>query len=288
MKVLYGHNVLNSFTLWFDNFLISNGEAYKTKNTAFYNYTGDTRLHGKVVYGSPFKQWVMDKSVTGATIPSGLTINGVFTPTGTSGLFFDFDNGRAIFNSGVGTGLSVSGTYTVKEFNLYVSNESEEDLIVENAKYETNSRFSITENYIAPYSQVLPAVFITSNDIVSEGLALGGENQTTSHVKTTVFTEQLYQLDGILSLFNDSINQVFSKVPYESHPMNEFGGIKTGTYPTGYSYSSLNNNYSSSRLWVQDVQTSKLNSNLSKKLAPSVFVGFIDFDIVKYRFALSQ
>jgi len=79
MKPTFTHNVINSFFLWFDNFLMTKGDAYKTYTTKLYNYE-DLRLGGdKVVYGSPYKQWVYDKNITGATIPSGFTINNQFS-----------------------------------------------------------------------------------------------------------------------------------------------------------------------------------------------------------------
>ena len=113
MKPTFSHNVVNSFFLWFDHFLMTKGEAYKTFTTKLYNYS-DPRLGGdKVVYGSPYKQWVYDKSITGATIPTGFTINGSIVPTGTSGMKIDFDNGRIIFNSGVSTDLNITGTYSL-------------------------------------------------------------------------------------------------------------------------------------------------------------------------------
>ena len=141
MKPKFTHDIVNSFFLWYDNFLMRKSDAYKTYTTKLYNYE-DARLGGgKVVYGSPYKQWVFDRNVTGAIIPSGLTINGNFVATGTSGLMFDFDNGRAIFNSGVAKTLNITGTYTVKEINSYITDQPEDDLIIE-GKYIQNSRFT--------------------------------------------------------------------------------------------------------------------------------------------------
>ena len=107
----FSHNVSNSFFLWLDNYLATKLQAHKTYETKFYYYN-DARLgNNKVVYGSPYKQFVYDNSVPDATIPSGLTIDGTFIPTGTSGMMFDFDNGRVIFDNGVSTGLNITGTY---------------------------------------------------------------------------------------------------------------------------------------------------------------------------------
>ena len=59
MKTVYQHELLNSFYLWFDNFLVRKGEAYKTYSTDFYYYA-DERVQNKTVFGSPYKQWVYE------------------------------------------------------------------------------------------------------------------------------------------------------------------------------------------------------------------------------------
>ena len=119
----FSHDVNNSFFLWFDNALMRKGQAFKTYTTKLYNYT-DNRLVGKVIYGSPYKQWAYDKSIAGITIPSGVTVDNTFIATGTSGMIIDFDNGRIIFNSGVSSSLTVSGTYSVKEIRSSIQSSN--------------------------------------------------------------------------------------------------------------------------------------------------------------------
>lgn len=287
MKPTYSHDVMNSFFLWFDNFLMTKGEAYKTYTTKLYNYTDDRLGNSKVVYGSPYKQWAYDKNITGATIPSGFTINGSFVPTGTSGMKVDFDNGRIIFNSGVSTGLNITGTYSVKEINSYLTTLPEDTLIIEN-KYILNSRFTSTETYVHPYNPVTPAVFCSIEDTQNKPFAFGGEDQTTSTVKAVLFCENVYQLDGALSIFADSFNETFSKIPMTAHPIGEFGAIKTGVYPTGYNYKTLNNAYNSTQvLFLNDVTTSKMRDNVAKELNPDLYIGFIDFEVKTFRYPRS-
>jgi hypothetical protein len=287
MKPTYSHDVMNSFFLWFDNFLMTKGEAYKTYTTKLYNYTDDRLGGSKVVYGSPYKQWVYDKSITGATIPSGFTINGNFVATGTSGMSIDFDNGRIIFNSGVSSGLNITGTYSVKEINSYLTTLPEDTLIIEN-KYILNSRFTSTETYVHPYNPVTPAVFCSIEHGHNRPFAFGGEDETTSTVKAVLFCENAYQLDGALSVFADSFNETFSKIPMTMHPIAEFGSIKTGVYPTGYNYTNLNKSYNSSQvLFLSDVTTSKIRDDVGKELNPDLYIGFIDFEVKTFRYPRS-
>ena len=283
MKPTFTHNVINSFFLWFDNFLMTKGDAYKTYTTKLYNYE-DPRLGGdKVVYGSPYKQWVYDKNITGATIPSGFTINNQFVPTGTSGMKIDFDNGRIIFNSGVSTSLNVTGTYSVKEVNSYITDQPEDNLIIEN-KFVTNSRFTVSENYIAPYNPVTPCIFASIETAHNTAFAFGGEDETKCIIKVVAFCENLYQLDGVLSIFGDSYNEIFSIIPMTGHPLGEFNEMKTGAYPTGYDYKNLSNAYNSQTLFISHAETSKIRDSVIKELNPILHIGFLDFEIKTYRY----
>jgi hypothetical protein len=283
MKPTFTHNVINSFFLWFDNFLMTKGDAYKTYTTKLYNYE-DPRLGGdKVVYGSPYKQWVYDKNITGATIPSGFTINNQFVSTGTSGMKIDFDNGRIIFNSGVSTGLNVTGTYSVKEVNSYITDQPEDNLIIEN-KFVTNSRFTVSENYIAPYNPVTPCIFASIETAHNTAFAFGGEDETKCIIKVVAFCENLYQLDGVLSIFGDSYNEIFSIIPMTGHPLGEFNEMKTGAYPTGYNYKNLSSTYNSQTLFISHVETSKIRDSVIKELNPILHIGFLDFEIKTYRY----
>ena len=283
MKPTFTHNVINSFFLWFDNFLMTKGDAYKTYTTKLYNYE-DPRLGGnKVVYGSPYKQWVYDKNITGATIPSGFTINNQFVPTGTSGMKIDFDNGRIIFNSGVSTNLSITGAYSVKEVNSYITDQPEDNLIIEN-KFVTNSRFTVSENYIPPYNPVTPCIFASIETAHNTAFAFGGEDETKCIIKVVAFCENLYQLDGVLSIFGDSYNEIFSIIPMTGHPLGEFNEMKTGAYPTGYNYKNLSSAYNSQTLFISHVETSKIRDSVIKELNPILHIGFLDFEIKTYRY----
>ena len=283
MKPTFTHNVINSFFLWFDNFLMTKGDAYKTYTTKLYNYEDPRLGGGKVVYGSPYKQWVYDKNITGATIPSGFTINNQFVPTGTSGMKIDFDNGRIIFNSGVSTSLNVTGTYSVKEVNSYITDQPEDNLIIEN-KFVTNSRFTVSENYIAPYNPVTPCIFASIETAHNTAFAFGGEDETKCIIKVVAFCENLYQLDGVLSVFGDSYNEIFSIIPMTGHPLGEFNEMKTVAYPTGYDYKNLSNAYNSQTLFISHVETSKIRDSVIKELNPILHIGFLDFEIKTYRY----
>jgi hypothetical protein len=275
----FQHKVTNSFMLWFDNYLLQKGQSFSNKNEAFFYYNDDRLDDRFKPFGSPFKQWVNDSSIVGATIPSGVFINGSFTPRSNS-LIIDFNNGRAL-TSGVASSANVSGSFAVKDFNIYFTNEGEEDLIVDR-KYKPNPRtFSTPKKYIDPYDNVVPAIFISSQSIRNDPFAFGGEDTTKIEMKAVVMAENSYQLDGALSIFADSRNSTITPIPFPAHPETEYGDVKNGFY----SYQDLKNVYANELpFFIEDVTTSKLTDKARKSLVNDLFVGFIDFEIHQQRY----
>jgi len=284
----YHHKLTNSFMLWFDNYLLTKGEAYTNYSGVSLQHYADERVDSDYkVYGSPYKQWVIDSSITGATIPDGVTIGntptGAYNPSisGRNGeMAIDFDNGRALVKSS-NENHDMTCDFAVKDFNLYFANETEEDLIVEN-KYTINSRIYPSEEMpIEPYDQVIPAVFFNTATAQNKGFAFGGMEETTTTITATVMSEDNYMLDGVLSIFADSRNELISVIPMSSHPFNEFNDLKSGSY----NYKDLSKQYSKCNgLYINDVTTSKLTDRARKSLSNDIFVGFIDFEIQHHRF----
>tara|TARA_Y100001938_G_scaffold94473_1_gene129473 strand:+ start:411 stop:1259 length:849 start_codon:yes stop_codon:yes gene_type:complete len=278
MKEQFQHKVTTSFFMWFDNFLLTKGEAFSNK-TGEFSYYEDARLDSTYkAYGSPFKTWVTDSSITGANIPTGVFINGNFSGRD-DGVVLDFENGRALV-SGSDEDLTVTGEFSVKDFNVYITNDTEDDLIVEN-KYKVNSRLpSASYGAISPYDDVVPAVFISTANSTNEPFAFGGIQNTSVQVKAVILAEDTYQLDGVLSIFMDSVNECITSIPMTGYPITELGDLKDGSY----SYTGSEAGYTDNRkFYVDSVTTSKLTDRDRKSLAHEMYVGFIDFDIKQMR-----
>jgi hypothetical protein len=279
----FQHRATTSFMLWFDNFLLKKGQAFSNQTGVFYNYTDDRLDSRYKSFGSPYKQWVTDSSINGATVPSGVYVNGVFQPRSNS-LLLDFENGRALI-SGASNTASVTGAFAVKDFNIYFTNDGEDDLLVDK-KYNSNPRvYSAPNTYVEPYDQVVPAIFISSQSMRNDPFAFGGEDTTRIQMKAVVFAENSYQLDGVLSIFADSQNEVIVNIPFSGHPQTEFGDIKNGYY----SYEELKSQYRDSRqiFFLEDVVASKLNDKAAKTVTNDLHVGFIDFELSQQRYPRS-
>ncbi len=313
MKPQFQHTLVTSFYLWFDNYLQKNGEAYKNKTGIFYNMTDDRLDSTYNVYSSPYKQFVFDSGLHSGVVNSQGTEGAIVVDRisgrredgsafeitrGTSGLHIDYENGRVFFTGNPVAGddygklpgntlsndghYALSGQFAVKDFNLYVTNQTEEDLVIE--KFKTNNRFGNLETSgVAPYDQVLPAVFIGAETIKNEPLAFGGLDTTKTNVKAVVMTTDLYCLDCVLSMAADAQKRSFAKVNFSDFPVTELGDIKTATYPTGYSYNQIEKSNTSEMFHIEEVNVSKLSDRVTKKVNPDIFIGFIDFEIHKYR-----
>jgi hypothetical protein len=268
--------------MWFDNYLLTKGQAFTNLTGVFYNYEDERIPSVYKVFGSSYKQWVSDYSVSGATVPSGVFVNGVFKgrATGasntTSANILDFDNGRALL-SGVLASSTVTGSFAVKDFNIYYTNETEEDLILDRKK-SSNESIGTNESftYVAPYDQMVPAIYINNSSIQNEPFAFGGTNQTNTNINAIVITKDPYNLDGVLSIFADSFNQSIINIPFEESAYTEYGDLKSGFY----NYQTLKTKYiDQQKFFVDKVVTSKLNDKERKSLLNDLYVGFIDFDI---------
>ena len=283
MKPQYQHELMTSFSLWFDHELLQKGEAYSNKTGTLYAQSDSRLPNSYISLQSDYKQWVNDSSITGEVNP---IIPTDFQGSGRSNdIIFDFDNGRLIETGSVfSAGNTLTGSFSVKDFNVYLSNESEEDLITEN-KFKLNSRYGTpTISGIEPYAQVVPAIFLNCEYMRNEGFAFGGEDRSVNTIKAVVLAEDSYQLDGALSIFADSARKVFQKIPFSAHSLTEYGDIKGGVY----NYTGLAHTYSSQNPFViEDVSVSKLSSKAQDKIPGDLYIGFIDFEVSTTRYPRS-
>tara|TARA_Y100000004_G_scaffold105274_2_gene118168 strand:- start:2347 stop:3195 length:849 start_codon:yes stop_codon:yes gene_type:complete len=279
MKEQFQHKLTTSLFLWFDNFLLKHGEAFSNKTGQFFYYD-DPRLDSDYkAYGSPYKQWVTDSSITGATIPTGVYFGSNLSGR-SDGIVFDFDNGRVLVE-GSQTGSTITGEFAVKDFSVYLTNDTEDDLIVEN-KYSINSRLpSGPLTYIEPYDDVVPAIFISTAQADNDPFALGGMQKTKVQAKAVVIAEDTYQLDGVLSIFMDSVDETITAIPMTGYPITELGDLKGDSYD----YTGVKAGYDDNlAFYIEKVRTSKLSDRTRRELANELYIGFIDFDIEQHRY----
>lgn len=275
MKRQYIHDLYSSFILWMDHILANKGEAYFNVNSPLYPMKDDV-FRNASVYGSPYKSWVYDSSITGAMIPSGVYSNGNFIPRGQSGLKLDFNNGRILFSGGIN--IPVSGQFAPKEFNIYTTTQSDEELVFE-TRIDFASQFPIVGSGIPSDKIVCPGIFVRVNTMQSEPFAFGGEYNTIVPIRAIILSDSTFKLNGVGNLFVDEKENNF--LVFSQTPINEFGDLKTGYY----SYNDyLNQYFDNSRLaYLEDIDFSTMTA-VNNTQNPDMRIGFLDFNVQLPRF----
>jgi hypothetical protein len=221
---------------------------------------------------------IYDSSLPNVYIPSGMYVDGLFVPNEQNKFIFDFDNGRFIA-SGVPTGASVTGEFTAKDINIYYTNDTEENIVL-NVQEKINESVDNKHQFYAPYEQKLPAIYLSNESIHNEAFAFGGLNETMVKAKSVIIANNIYELDCILSIFSDSYNQLIPVCDFDSHPFNEYGGLKTGYY----SYNNIKDTYKTN-MYVKNVTASKMSDKLKQNLLKDLYIGFLDFNFSVHRYS---
>lgn len=275
------HKVTSSFHLWADHILLARGRAFTNASGSFTHYN-DTELPDHLrPFGCPHKEWVTDSSVSGAIIPSGLYVNGTFQAKNADSFSLDFINGRVI-TSGINSSYEITGSYSVKDFNIYATNEDEESLVVEMCESFTKYKevgTDIPAPYLPPYTQKVPAIFINTQTQENVPFSLGGTDNSKIRINMTIFAKNPYELDGVLGLFADTSDEIFKELPLEATPLTEWGDIKGGNY----NYSNLVAESGISNISIDSVKTSKVSDSLKRGLKTELYIGFADFELSQPR-----
>lgn len=227
MKEGFDTKFLNSFYAWLDYRVLKAGDGFTNTSSVLYPCSGDYRFPFNSTYSSPYKQWVWDSSVSTATIPSGISGSNGFIQRGVSGLSLDFLNGAVRLSGGITSNFS--GSYAVKKYNIYVSNDLEEDLIFEN-RYLFNPKIGKAYSGIQPYDIVLPAIFINYFNSRNEPFAFGGMDDSKLVVRATVIDNEYQSFINLISLLKDSSRTVFPVIDTVFLPLNIYGDLKYGSY----------------------------------------------------------
>jgi hypothetical protein len=160
MKVQLDNILMSSMLMWMDHVILKKGEAYKNFSSQFYPVSNI--YNGFYTYGLPFKQVVCDSSISGANILSGVYVNNNFKTIGQNNLTgISPQNGQVYFTSGQGTN-NISGNYAVKDFNLYLTNQPEEEILFE-SQYQARPKTTQTPTGLAIEAITYPCIFLKNN-----------------------------------------------------------------------------------------------------------------------------
>ena len=194
MRAQFDQKLLSSFFLWFDDRVVRYGEAVESNisQTFYYSENSVDLEPDRIAYYSPDRQFVS----IGNDVPDGVYIKGgdfgtdyVFVeqqPNTDIGLMIDNDQGRVILNASMGTDLSISGNFSRKTLNTYITNESEEELLL-NTDFlladQDDQTFLESIQGFSSLNYTLPAAFISYNSSNNVPFAFGGLQDTRSNIR---------------------------------------------------------------------------------------------------------
>lgn len=278
MTSTFDNNLYAAAFLWAENRILQQLQAFNTITTRLY-YTPDPVLPaGYLGYSAPLKQWVYDSGVSGAHILNEAS-GGAFTAyplTRASGIHVDYNNGRVIVPAAFGTGLTLTGTYSYKQVNIYQPNETEQEILTQ-GKYFLNPRYRAPlVSGVPPYVYATPAVFLNPLDMRNDAFQLGGLVDSKTTMTMTVLAESNFQATAMMSLFRDARYQYFPMLNTINDPLDEWGDVKGGT---GYNYASLVGMFGTpgNLVYIENVHVSKVSDRV--KMNPMQTAAIIDLDL---------
>jgi len=284
MKVQFNNIVMSSMLLWFDNKLLSKGEAFVNFSSNFYPV--ESQYFGFYTYGAPYKQMVVDSSISGASIISGIYINNVFSKIGENSLTgINSSQGHLYFTSQINNPTtSLSGNYAVKDFNIFLTSETEEDLLFE-TQFQLNPKTSQNPTGLPLNAETYPVVYLKYQGGDNEPLAFGGLDKTNINVRAIILSDSIFKLDALTSIFRDTVRTYVPLIYENEMPFNILGSANNGSF--NYNNLTANKLQNDDYLYIDNVYVSKIDNrfiNSYNKLNPNVFTAFIDFELSKNRY----
>jgi hypothetical protein len=289
MKAQFDQNLLSSFYLWLENRLLkSDTKAYVTELSNNFRYVDFDDIPSDMVgYQGEYRQLVAEYNID--TVNSGFFVGDDFITGDSSAngnVYTDYNNGRILFPSASGTGLSVSGDYSVKEVNTYISHDNDLEFLLHSDFIENGQSspyFYNKESLENDGAYFLPACFVSLASSENQEFAFGGEEDTQSRIRVMVLTKDSYILDSVISRFRDTVRERITHIPYEDFPYAYSYSVKDFPYKYDDTVSAQGGSALASH--IERVTASKVVSeSLREKLNTDFSIGFVDFDLSTYRF----
>lgn len=217
MKPSLEAKIISNFMLYVDHQITQKGEAFTNYSSQFYPVESD--INGKYAYSAPFKQLVNDTSISGATVLSGLYINGAYNPIGVSGLsFVNHYKGTAYFDHQLQSTDVVSGNYSVKDFSVELSDQPEYHLLFE-TKYQTNGNNSHPLSGLSPEEKTAPIIYILSKGQDNEPFGFSHMDRGVLSLRCLIIADTEYESVGACSILKNIKTQylpMLKNLPFDS------------------------------------------------------------------------
>lgn len=282
MKAQFENKIMSSILLYLDHKVLQKGEAFTNHSGLFYSIRDSYADYN--VYALPFKQVVNDTSISGANILSGVYVNNTFVTGGQSGLHsINHYQGQAFFTQDRGSD-TLSGNYSVKDFNFYLTSQPEETLLFD-TKFKINPKYDQTLTGLAENEQTYPAVYLKNVGGSNVPFAFGGQDNSLMTIRAIVVSDSSFKLDAVNSIFRDLNKTNFALFESSDLPFNALGSTTSGSF----NYTTLSDSVISDAtksVYIENVIVNKVSNYVesSKNLNKNVYLSYVDFDLEIPRF----
>jgi|TARA_R110000765_G_scaffold27216_9_gene66259 hypothetical protein len=275
----FDNKVMTSFSLFLDHRVVSSGRAFYNQSGLF--YPTHNKYSSRFTYALPHRQLVRDESISGADTMTGIYINNTLVAPGTSGLLnINHDKGTVTFDQNMDA-HTLSGNYSVKEFNIYQTNSPEETLIYEN-KFFKKPRYSQTLTGLKPNEFPVPAIFLKKRGGSPEPFSLGGSDMSVIDIRVIVVTDDDFPLDVATSIMKDTHWRRFGLIEPDNLVFN-YKGEYNATLGSGYNYTGIvgseRGNGNDGPLIRSVNESSVLTRGAYSDIKKNLKVSFVDFEV---------
>ena len=292
MKPQFDNQIMSSMLLWFDNKLLTKGEAFQNTTGQFYSVSDD--YYGYYAFASSYSQIVSDASIAGGVLPTGgadvlpstpgLYIGGTFVDVGTPPLeAIDYNNGRCYLNQS--NSSDITGSFAIKDFNVFLTNQTEDEILFQSQYTNRNQISGIVPTGLEPDTKTYPVVYLKNDGSYNEPFAFGGQDNTVMNIRAIVVADSQFEVDAIGSIFRDQRMTNIALFDEADMPFNSFGGYRNDVQ---YNYTGIAaTKNDSQQMFLEDVNVSRFDRTLEnevRKFNTNVYSTIIDFEINKIRF----
>jgi hypothetical protein len=285
MKIQFIHLVMSSMRCWIEHTLLEKGEAFSNSSGFFYDVKDV--YNGYYTYSLPYQPIVADASITGATIMTGVYLDGTLITTGQSGLeYINYEKGQLYFSNEISNSSSrLSGNFSIADFNVKITSAPEEELLFE-TKHELKSKTNqLNVTGLNPNSTTFPIIYIQDFGGRTDPFAFGGTDKEMINVRMIVFADSQFNADAVGSIFKDKTRTIVPLLTTAAEmPFNVFGDYSNGVY--NYKALTTGRHTMTDSFWIEHVDVSNLPGSAYseiRKLNPHVFVKLIDIFLESVR-----
>jgi hypothetical protein len=286
MTPQFDNILMTSMLLWLDNKIVTNGQAYTNYQSVFYPLSN--MIYGYYTYGAPLKQMVIDSSISGANIISGVYVNGVFTTPGQNNLSgINATEGQLYFSQPISNPTTaLSGNYAVKDYNIYLTSKTEENLLFE-TQYQINPKTYQNPTGLPIGSETYPVIYLKYQGGKNKPLAFGGFDQTVSNVRAVILSDSVFSLDAVTSIMRDTSRELIPLIYANEMPFNSLGSVSVSGNNFNYINYTANKRNTDDYLYINEVNVTKTDTrllNATNSLNRNVYSAFVDFEVSKNRY----